>query len=321
MLETHLLDYEGWTTRVSNTGFVLTPEVATTCRDLVEAACRTATREPTAVWDRYDQPSLLARVDCTLLGPEGEGITLAEPTGPVFDLTAGTVSPSEVEMRPAAIGISARLSTKFTARLAVVRQNWPALRATVSTNRSAHDDAAWLGPEHATYGPHVPDDGSLVIVRAEPDETAYHPLASRSASLLHAKGNRSYGEKLGWWRWISSPSELPSSGAFVLKRRASSKTRDILICRPSDKGSKPGMLSRSKTIERFTAIAAIEGGMYLQPYYPPMRFDRQFMILRIVFAFDLPTQTWVCLGGVWNLLGNVIVHGTERAIFGPLVLG
>lgn len=326
VLQTYQLEDVGWPVNASPVGFHLSEDVVAKGAAIISQAAQASTREPTAVWNIWGVPSLLARLDFTFTGPAGEEVVLGHPRTNSFAAIDGPLGIYEVEFRPAGFGVSCALDPTFRRRLRDVLGAWPFdFRVVIDPSRK-HDEHAWISLNRITLGPDVPDDGSFVIVRAEPWQHEYDQLAPRSLSLLTTKGDRSYGEKLGLWRRITSVDELPESGTFpfVVKPLASSKGRGIIGIKHRSNFKVQGFVSRQRGLELTTALLAQDGACYVQQYLPGMRLESggnpTFMALRSFYLYNLRTKQWECIGGFWNLRPHFVVHGASNTVFGPLTL-
>ncbi len=326
MLTTRTIQTLGWQTAVSDTVFGLSPSVVAQGLNLLSQANAAFAPEPTAAWELTggEAPTIICRLDFTIVGENGAQLTLPSSHNGHFPVLDGEVGLFEFEERPAGLGLTAQFNPKFAAAFGHLRSAWPDMRVVVAPDRRGYDDQLWVGTDRLTVGTGVPNDGSYLIVRAEPEQSEYHPLASRSVSSLTTKGNKSYGEKLGWWTQVSSLDELPVPGRggeiVVLKPLQGSKARGILIAPPRNADSQPGMVTRSRLEREFAKQVRLSGGMFLQPWWPPIRVHDANLTIRAFFGRGVHRHTgWHCLGGVWNLRRNALVHGAQDTVFGPAI--
>ena len=257
-------------------------------------------KEETFVQKTYGIPSLIVRLDCSVQN--------------------GTLGIYEVEERPAGIGLTTHLNTDFKTRLEAIKNKWPVFKSVVSTDprRKATDDHLWIEP----YNPR--DNNELVLVRAEPEEVEYHDFEPRSVSSLKKKGDKSYGEALGLWKKITDPDEIDFSKGCVVKPLQGSKTRDIFIFIPVPGSKRPPGASSSNRIREAVLAGSKAGGVYCQPFFPPMESgisdEFKWMIYRVFFGYNTDTGQWECLGGSWNARYNLKIHGAGDSLSGPVVL-
>lgn len=312
----------GWQMLVGDTPFVLSKGVIEQCMWFVRGANAAFAHEDTAAWRLLGEPSACGRLDFTIVGSADQQLTVDGYNG-CFPLLDGIVRPYEWEERPGGKGVTHVINGEFADAFAHVRKDWPHTRIVVEEGRRGYDDHLWAGEENISIGPGVPDDGALVLVRAEPDQTQYYGLGERSISTLQTKGDKSYGARLGWWHEVTSLGELPApgTGTVVLKPTQGSKTKGLLIAAANTRARQQGMVTRTKLERSFLEQVAKHGRMYLQPWYPPIACEGSNMILRVFFARGFSSPGWTCLGGVWNLRHNAVVHGATDTIFGPAILG
>jgi hypothetical protein len=297
----------GWTFHYSSREHPFPMAAQFKARELLAAWGQHFPKEDTWVQRNYGVPSLLVRLDATFHNQEME----------IY----------EVEERPSGIGLSRALNPSFRAKLDQMCQKWPDFKVVISDDprRKGTDDFLWAEVER-------PENlnGDLALVRAEPDETAYHHLAAKSVSSLQTKGDKSYGEAMGLWDRIEDPDQLPWEEPFTIKPLQGSKTRDVYIWLPNDlsrdyrvAGSKsvPGSFTRGK-ITQALLEAQPKGGMYRQRFYPPMESglgdEYKWMIHRVFYGYDPETDNWECMGGLWNARTNLKIHGATDAACGPI---
>jgi hypothetical protein len=320
MLETHTVQTAGWETTVAKTTFTLSPSIVTQCLELVAKANAAFVREDTAAWSLLGEPGAVGRLDFTITGADGEQL-LANGYNGRFPQLDGIVRPYEWEERPGGLGVTGVLNPQFADSFQEIRRDWPYVRVAVEEGRRGWDDHLWAGDEHVTLGAKVPDDGTLVLVRAEPENDKFHHLGSRCVTTLRTKGDKSYGANLGWWQEVKSLDELPSVGGIVvLKPVQGSKTKGLLMSAPGSQ-TQPGMVTRTKMERLFTEQVERHGRMYLQPWHSPIEVDGANLILRVFFGRGYSSPEWHCLGGVWNIRKSAVVHGARDTLFGPAILG
>jgi len=251
-------------------------------------------KENTWVQNTHKVPSLIVRLDCVI--HEGELFLY------------------EIEERPSGIGLTCLLNEQFKNRLAELRAKWPTFKVVISSRRQkGTDDHLWLGVDNS-------DNSSLVLVRAEPDESDFHYLEVLSVSSVKEKGNKGYGVLLGLWEEILTEDEvsLPWDSTFVLKPVQGSKCHNIRIWSPIDKSKGIGGLS---TRTKICQTLAQEKRMFLQSFVPPMNIENSEYkaILRLFFGFDPELRSYSYLGGLWVARPNqFIVHGATDNIVGPV---
>ncbi len=248
-------------------------------------------KEQTWVQQKMGLPSLLVRLDCIVRD--------------------GKLVVYEVEERPAGIGISSLVNPKFEEEFYRLAQTWRPFKVVVSPLREGTDDQLWT-----TRMPWQESATDLVLVRAEPEEKAFYGFEPNSVSSLKAKGDKSYGEKMGLWHKVSSPDELNWNESFVLKPLQGSKLKDLEIWDPK---KRPGHSAQKKVM----ATLQQSGQMYCQRLFPPMETGIErfpWMIFRVFFGYNCLSNKWESLGGNWNARFNLRIHGASDAIFGPTVV-
>jgi hypothetical protein len=249
--------------------------------------------------------SSLVRLDCTVQSASGNPLDLTIRDGK-FVGGEGTVKPFELEGRPDGLDVISALSPEFLRRLLRATHRYPRIRLVLGPGRQT-DDHLWLPPQLITHGPHVPDDNSLVIVRADPGDRDYHHLSRRSLCPVITEERKDYAEGY-WYEFVQTPEDLPARGRHVLKRTVSSRSEGLLI---GDAGD-PAFRAH---------LAAHPDGMYLQPYWHRMRLADGRIVLRVVWMFNPLTGSWECLGGAWGLrYDDEPIHGSPDTIFGPAVM-
>ncbi|MEK7611476.1 MAG: hypothetical protein AAB486_03855 [Patescibacteria group bacterium] len=284
-----------WTVNMATRIIVFPRWAVEAGRELLPEWQRLFPKEETWVQREVGTPSLIVRLDCTIV----------ESALRVF----------EIEERPAGIGITGQINPQFRERLEGLRVQWPLFSVVVSKQRQGCDDNLWaqiLGLDEYRDG--------LVMVRAEPEEPEFHRLTPFSVSSVRMKGNKSYGVDLDWWRRVASPEELPWDEPFVLKPLQGSKCHDLEVWVP--KTSRHfDQVKGASTRTRVARTLLRNGAMYCQPFHSPMSFEddpRMRMILRVYYGYEPQASSWQCLGGVWNARPNWIVHGASDAVFGPI---
>lgn len=240
----------------------------------------------------FGVPSLITRIEGTM---HGESLSLFE-----------------VEERPAGIGVNTKISSEFRLRLEGLKREWPRFKALISCARQgAGDDYLWI----ETVNPEDVRASDALLVRAEPEESEFWKFESQSVSSIRFKGDKSYGQDLGWWHRVSNPDQLNWEKGFVLKPIQSSKARGIEIWDPFQKRNGSSTKSRiCRSLERF-------GTMYCQDLIEPnISPCGTNMIYRIFYGYSPSQRRWVCLGGVYNVRPNLRIHGASDGYFGPLSL-
>lgn len=268
--------------------------------DVISKWSQVFPREETFVQRAHGIPSLIIRLDCSVQN--------------------GTLGIYEVEERPAGIGLTTHLNPDFKLRLEEVKRTWPVFKSVISTDprRKATDDFLWIDVANSE------NNEELVLVRAEPEEEQFHYLEPRCVSSLKKKGDKSYGQALGLWRRVTSPDQIDFEQSFVIKPLQGSKTRDVFIYVPGPNSKRPPGGSSRGRIEQEVLLASENGGVYCQPYFPPMESgisdEFRWMIYRVFYGYNTDTRQWDCLGGSWNARYNLKIHGAGDSLSGPVVV-
>lgn len=247
---------------------------------------------------KFSVPSLIVRLDCVVHN--------------------GQISLFEVEERPAGIGVTAQLNPVFRRKLGEIKREWPNFKSLVSHQRSTSDDVLWL--ESISREQAIAND-ELLFIRAEPEEQEFHSLIERSISTLLIKGDKSYGEKMGFWKevgWEDFDS-FPWEDGFCLKPLKSSKCRGIEIWNPEFRKKKIGGTSTKTHIEK---TLKFYGKMYLQDFIFPMvdpDEKKLAMAYRVFFGYKPSLGNYAFLGGLWNARPNLKIHGAQDTLMGPII--
>ena len=280
-----------WPIRFVDRPFAMTAEMVQDGAKCLAKWQKLFAPEQTWVRENLGVPSLLARIDVTIMDEH--------------------LMYYEVEERPSGMGVTSIVNQQFAGLLQEISSIWPDFSIVISPLRRGTDDNIWAKNITTT----IPDEG-LVLVRAEPEEEAFHHLTARSVSSLQEKGNKSYGLEMGFWSWASNPRDLSWHLPFTVKPVKGSKTRGVHIWHP-------GRLAGSSSRKQIERAFAEYGSMYCQPFLPPIESgieEAPWMILRVYYGFHLPSSSWLCLGGCWNARPNLKIHGASDAIFGPVTV-
>lgn len=292
------VDSSGWSSKIASGTKHLSPEHTEQGRAILNKWQTSFPTEATWVQENVGTPSLITRLDATIKD--------------------GDLVPYEVEERPSGIGLSYEISRTFQDRLERVRTTWPDFKVVISDDprRKGIDDSKW-----ATIT--GPDTTGLVLVRAEPEEEAYHHLEGQSVSSLHKKGNKSYGVEMGLWEEVGDPEELDWEDPFVMKPLSGSKTRDVFVWIPKPQYKEytpPGSKSPKgvHTRTKITNALSENGSMYVQPFHKPIETgdpDHAYEIYRVYYGYDIKEGEWTYLGGVSNARNSLIIHGASDTLF------
>ncbi len=263
-------------------------------------------KERTWAMNHFGVPSLVIRLDCFL-----------DEKGHMHGI--------EIEDRPMGIGITSIVNSQFASELDRFRsESWPKIGLLSSNKRKGGDDHIWLSP------PQSEDD--LLLVRCSPEEKDFYCLRNRSISTISTEGDKSYGEKLDLWNRISYGDRIPWDEPFVLKPIQGTRCDDIVVWLPKDMmlhgiSVKKREVNGNSTKTKVERTLSSNGTMYLQRFVPPMVCSHlvtpsgkpYFMLYRLFFFFDIKTERYVPVGGIWTARPfQLLLHGSSDAVMGPL---
>jgi hypothetical protein len=307
----------GWEANFSPVIETVTQRVVTSLLDIIHKWQGIFPLADTWVGEEYKIPSLFVRLD--------------------FVIHDGKVWVYEIEDRPCGLGFTSAINEFFAERALAMKTKWPKIRWVKSAFRET-DDEPFFGPplslEDALEG-----DYPHLLVRSRPEEVAYHPLERRSVSTVSQEGNKRYGAALKWWDIVTAHQnedgtwylDSPLQGPCVVKPVQGTRARLVMVHYPNPNADTKqlqtdiitggGEIRSAKSLVK-AIVQQPNRQMCVQPFIPPMRLPHQphlNTIYRFMFGFDPTCRKWVPLGGTWNALNRLIVHGTPDTIFGPLV--
>ncbi len=290
-----------WKVQTTTTAIVFTQDLVEQSLEMIDQWVDLFERETTWIQKKYNVPSLIIRLDCVVHN--------------------GKLGIYEVEERPSGVGLCGLINTDFKTRLEIAKSIWPKFKVIVSPKRSLDgDDSLWAQTEQSL------SSRSLVLVRAEPDETEYSYLESCSVSSLKAKGNKGYGLRMGFWYrvCVSDFEDLPWNRGFALKPLSGSKCLGLEIWDPRRRFG-------CSTKERIKKALNLYQQMYCQYLLLPMSTDfpnYPWMIYRPFFVWSVKEQRirekykeqWKCIGGLWMAGPSLRLHGATNTVSGPLIV-
>ncbi len=262
---------------------------------------------------QFGVPSFLVRVDCTVNGDERPFVF-------------------EVEDSPAGAHMTCQISRQFAQNLRRLQENWPVFKAFVSSKKRFSDVVKWLGPADEKY---LGGKGLLWNVIRPEEAEEYRELIARSVTPVEREGDKRPLAKIcPHTRVARGFDDLKDllADPLVIKPVQGTRARNILVWKGRLSHSSRDMInSPDKLAERMRK----EEEWIVQPFVPPTslpdrvvkvlgeKYARHWTTFRVFFGYDVRTDRYVPLGGVWNALKRVdyaIVHGRSSALFGPALL-
>jgi hypothetical protein len=223
----------------------------------------------------------------------------------------------ELENTPGGAGYASIVSPIFKKNLDRMRSIWPPVAFVDGWAPNKYqDEHLWL-PEITLEQASKCDVLLSARVDTRIGQNHFLGLFSRRlvSPLLH-RHDKSYGEKLGWWRKISSPEEIPWEESFAIKPVSSYHAKDVYVWGRGLKASRGQVMTAMKK----------HGSMYLQPFISPMDMTIggkiYSVMLRPYFGFDPRSGNWEPLGGMWvgRPPSNARLHWASDALSGPLIV-
>lgn len=286
-------------------------------------------KEPTFAQTALGVPTLIGRVDCTIINDE--------------------IVPYEFEETPAGQGVSERIHEAIgsTGIRRVILEHYDAVlgdipRFIVSGARSyGTDDAIIVGEDKYSFTPNGVSEagaGEFVFVRTITGDPSskdpYLPLQSRAIAPLVTEGDKSYLERLGNVMSFTSTDELlrDETGDLVsqvVKARFGSMSRGVsLFLTAKDKAIHSGAraVSSSRLINDASRFMQVSGGAFIEPFARPFLLESGGRnvsgILRVFVLQGKIGEQAVnrAIGGCFVARPSAIVHGASDAISGAVVL-
>ena len=247
---------------------------------------------------RCGVPSLMIKVDCAV-EPDGQQLR----------------GIYEIDDSPDGIGIAQMVNAPFASRLARLRRQWPHFRSLALHHRIT-DDHLWL-EEPLSLETLDKYDG-LLLIRGEPQQPGMAHLAERSVSTCALQGSKAYGVTLGWWQPVTAPDQINwEDEVLILKSPYGRGGWGVHI-----RCMRGGFESTSGRPQILEALNR-DGLLYRQPFIVPMTcpfFPDRLMVLQAFFGFNLQTQQYQYLGGLWVARRDSLkITIAPDAIVGPLI--
>lgn len=275
-------------------------------QQLAHCAIGAMKREDTLVGSRFNLPTLVARLDCTV--------------------QSGEVIPYELDERPAGIGITANLlGQDFYATMTdhyerIIGE----VPMVIADQNEISDDSLVFQVAGLT------DSGdSPCLVRASPVSIAQHPnvseITARSVSSVLLEGDKTYSTIAeGYRAQPVTPNETvdPTTSTVIKPRQGSKAVGVHVYLSPKDRAThgKRGIVTASK----MNKLLSQDIPQVKEPFAPPIVLRDQNgtvgnMILR-VFVLVKPQEMPEVIGGAFVIRRELVVHGASNAIAGGIIV-
>lgn len=290
---------------------------------------QTGAKEPTFVQTTLDTPTLIGRVDCTIVD--------------------GNIVPYEFEETPAGQGVSERLHEAIGSNgiKSVILRHYDSMLADIprfiisGARTYGTDDAIIVGEDKYSFtagevGHAVP--GEYVFVRTVTGDSTskvpYLNLQPQAIAPIVMEGDKSYLERMGILQAVHSADDLLRDNegnliSQVVKSRIGSMSRGVsLFLTNHDKQiyGTARAVTGSRLINDTDKFISESGGAFVQPFAPPFLIesgDRKLSgILRIFVLQGKIGEEAVnaAIGGCFVARPGAVIHGAGDAISGAVVL-
>jgi hypothetical protein len=276
-------------------------------------------REETLAMTTVNQPTALARVDCTL-----------DDDGNIFAY--------EVEERPSGLGITRLVSDKLsdgnfsTSVLGHLEDTFGTLPIVKRHPEARSDDEYLFGESQVSPLEFDERTGAVIVanqpqlVRSEPEKVIDAPnaaeLSSQAISTVIEKGNKLYRVATGAARIVHGAEELPPKDtSFVVKTLQSSKTKGTEIWVTKEDNQALGLGKKNIGVSTWSKIERIAEGndtVLVEPLIPGVRSkttDKIGMTAFRVFVTIYEDHVQV-QDGVYMTRPSHMIHGASDAITG-----
>lgn len=285
---------------------------------------RNGNKEPTKVQTEVGVPSLVVRIDATIIN--------------------GEIAAYEMEDSPSGQGITDRLhrAVAGTGIRGAILDHYDQLlgdvpRVIISGERThGTDDVIIVGDDKYAFDQSFEakaDPSEPVIVKTIPgnrmSQDPYIGLQGQAVAPLVTEGDKSYLERMGVLAPALADEDLliDNQGNLVsqvLKSRMGSMAMGVSIFLTNEdkkQFTSAGTVTASKLRSRRQEYTESKGGALVQPFMPPIAFEnpekRSRAILRIFALLD-PEGARV-IGGCYVARPGMVVHGASDAISGPVL--
>ena len=238
----------------------------------------------------------------------------------------GLLLPYEINDRPYGIGTLFTHSPCFRERFSAVRKTWPPVSVVFTDGARRGDDGAWAENIMRVEDAKAKKPEAVLVRAAFWEDRLVEEFSSVSVFPVKTSGSKLYGVEMGLWRRVEKEEELPWDSGFALKPFCGSGTDCVLVRVPRSEPEYRGAgFTKSHILRVFGEILERDGGMYLQPFIPPMACPEpdkgMYMMYKLYWGFDVAEEEYVFLGGCWNTRKGkqVKIHGASDACFGNLI--
>ncbi|MFY9227769.1 MAG: hypothetical protein WAO28_00370 [Candidatus Microsaccharimonas sp.] len=286
-------------------------------------------KEPTHAQTILETPTLIGRVDCTIVD--------------------GDIVPYEFEETPAGQGVSERLHTAIGSNgmKNVILRHYDAMLADIprfiisGARTYGTDDAMIVGEDKYSFTAgevsHAEPD-EFVFVRTVTGDSAskdpYLQLQSRAIAPIATEGDKSYLERMGILQPIHSMDDLLRDDqgdlvSQVVKSRIGSMSRGVsLFLTNNDKRTYGAAraVTGSRLMNDTDKFITTGGGAFVQPFAPPFLLESGGRnvsgILRIFVLQGKIGEEAVnrAIGGCFVARPGAVIHGAGDAISGAVVV-
>lgn len=301
----------GWKHSISSTAIRLPSSAADEGVDIVNKWAEIYPSHGTRVTKEYGVPSLIVRLDTVYRGGQYEII--------------------EIEDRPCGIGATGEFNPAFKEARDTLRKKWPGIKWVGSPDRVS-DDELWLG-KAISIEEAILSQGAI-LVRARPEDTAYHPLRVQSISTVLDEGMKESLVNLGYGTIVEWQDEggcgehegyvrgLPSSPC-VVKPLQGTRARNVIIHGVTSKDAPSKKSGDTRGIGCIERKVKEHTRMLCQKFIRPLELDHlrgQNAMLRLFFGYDPDARSFVPLHGAYIADRSLILHGSTTSVFGPVVM-
>lgn len=321
--------YDGLSTPISDDVIELSERHAAQISAFAAASARqfgdrNGYKEQTRVQSEIGMPSLVVRVDATIINGEIAAYEME-------DSPSGQGITDRLHMAVAGVGIRGVILDHYNRLLGDIP------RVIISGERThGTDDVIIVGGDKYAFDQSFEakaDPAEPVIVKTIPGNVAsqdpYIGLQAQAVAPLVTEGDKSYLERMNILTPALSDADLLTDTqgdlvSQVLKSRMGSMAMGISIFLTSDDRRQftgAGTVTASKLRSRRQEYEELKGGALVQPFMPPISFEnpekRSRAILRIFALLD-PEGARV-VGGCYVARSGMVVHGASDAISGAVL--